>query len=513
MAQPTLEGLTLNPGADGSDLAVETVSSKLWQAVLVGYSTGAGAANVVMVDTGLPVVAETGATWACTQSGTWNITNISGTVSLPTGAATEATLSTLDGKVTACDTGAVVLATGSAVIGKLAANSGVDIGDVDVTSLPADTFVAEAGALGKGVLLQGDDGTDRCNVLVDTDGHFQIDVLSCASHAVTNAGTFAVQVDGAALTALQLIDNSIATIAAPVPASGTAVAGTDGTNARLLKTDASGELQIDVLSCASHAVTNAGTFAVQIDGAALTALQLLDNCISGNEAQVDVVTMPATAAEAGDLPSVFTVVAGDDGTDTHPLQVDSNGALKVVTQTSLSPIEVVGDVAEDVAVGATNPVLTGGRYDSSERSLDNGDVGAAAISAQGWAMVANQSSYVFDGATRCQVKRATGLAASGTTAMVAAVADKKIRVLSLVLISTSATVTNVYIANDDNDIIGDSSNPLPLSMDADGNNVAGLTLQWNIGGWFETDTVNEALNLILSAAQDVIYLLSYIEVD
>ena len=443
MAQPTLEGLTLNPGADGSDLAVETVSSKLWQAVLVGYSTGAGAANVVMVDTGLPVVAETGATWACTQSGTWNITNISGTVSLPTGAATEATLSTLDGKVTACNTGAVVLATGSAAIGKLAANSGVDIGDVDVTSLPADTFVAEAGALGKGVLLQGDDGTDRCNVLVDTDGHFQIDVLSCASHAVTNAGTFAVQ----------------------------------------------------------------------IDGAALTALQLLDNCISGNEAQVDVVTMPATAAESGGLPSVFTVVAGDDGTDTHPLQVDSNGALKVVTQTSLSPIEVVGDVAEDVAVGATNPVLTGGRYDSSERSLDNGDVGAAAISAQGWAMVANQSSYVFDGATRCQVKRATGLAASGTTAMVAAVADKKIRVLSLVLISTSATVTNVYIANDDNDIIGDSSNPLPLSMDADGNNVAGLTLQWNIGGWFETDTVNEALNLILSAAQDVIYLLSYIEVD
>ncbi len=33
------------------------------------------------------------------QSGTWNITNVSGTVSLPTGASTEATLSTLSGKV------------------------------------------------------------------------------------------------------------------------------------------------------------------------------------------------------------------------------------------------------------------------------------------------------------------------------------------------------------------------------------------------------------------------------
>lgn len=40
----------------------------------------------------------------------------------------------IDGKITACNTGAVVLAAGSDAIGKLAANSGVDIGDVDVTS-------------------------------------------------------------------------------------------------------------------------------------------------------------------------------------------------------------------------------------------------------------------------------------------------------------------------------------------------------------------------------------------
>ncbi|RMG96174.1 MAG: hypothetical protein D6706_10625 [Chloroflexi bacterium] len=45
-----------------------------------------------------------------------------------------------------------------------------NIGDVDIASMPADTFVAEAGALGKGVLIQGDDGTDRQNVQVDADG-------------------------------------------------------------------------------------------------------------------------------------------------------------------------------------------------------------------------------------------------------------------------------------------------------------------------------------------------------
>jgi hypothetical protein len=48
----------------------------------------------------------------------------------------------------------------------------------DVVTMPADTFVADAGALGKGVLIQGDDGTDRNNVTVDTDGHLQVDVLS-----------------------------------------------------------------------------------------------------------------------------------------------------------------------------------------------------------------------------------------------------------------------------------------------------------------------------------------------
>src|SRR5690606_23193967 len=37
----------------------------------------------------------------------------SGTISLPTGAATESTLSTLNGKVTACNTGAVVISSGT----------------------------------------------------------------------------------------------------------------------------------------------------------------------------------------------------------------------------------------------------------------------------------------------------------------------------------------------------------------------------------------------------------------
>jgi hypothetical protein len=68
---------------------------------------------------------------------------------LPTGAATDAALTGRIGEVQASPTAntlldrlkalltGIVLAAGSNAIGKLAANSGVDIGDVDVTSLPA----------------------------------------------------------------------------------------------------------------------------------------------------------------------------------------------------------------------------------------------------------------------------------------------------------------------------------------------------------------------------------------
>jgi hypothetical protein len=46
--------------------------------------------NDVDLSSGFPVQPGTGTTWAATQSGTWNITNVSGTISLPTGAATAA---------------------------------------------------------------------------------------------------------------------------------------------------------------------------------------------------------------------------------------------------------------------------------------------------------------------------------------------------------------------------------------------------------------------------------------
>lgn len=103
---------------------------------IVGQNTMANSLPVAIASnqTAIPVTDNGGSitvdgTVAATQSGTWNITNVTGTVSLPTGAATESTLSTLNGKVTACNTGAVTISTA------LPAGTN-NIGDVDVASLP-----------------------------------------------------------------------------------------------------------------------------------------------------------------------------------------------------------------------------------------------------------------------------------------------------------------------------------------------------------------------------------------
>jgi hypothetical protein len=109
------------------------------------------------------------------QSGTWNITNISGTVSLPTGAATAAKQPALGTAGTA--SADVITVQGIASMTPLAVsdNSG---------SLTVDAPV------GTPVFVRLSDGATAISTL-------PVSLASVPSHAVTNAGTFAVQVDAA----------------------------------------------------------------------------------------------------------------------------------------------------------------------------------------------------------------------------------------------------------------------------------------------------------------------------
>jgi len=92
--------------------------AELVAAVITGQTTGGGGGfvNVKVTPSGAMISEVTG-TVAATQSGTWNITNVTGTVSLPTGAATETTLAALDTKAGSIDTKLVTTASGLKVDG------------------------------------------------------------------------------------------------------------------------------------------------------------------------------------------------------------------------------------------------------------------------------------------------------------------------------------------------------------------------------------------------------------
>lgn len=89
--------------------------------------------------------------------------------------------------------------------------------------------------------------------------------------------------------------------------------------------------------------------------------------------------------DGGAALTVDGTVTADAGTGPWPV-TDNAGSLSV--DDGGTPLEVQGDVAEDAAVGG-NPVLVGGRYDATPRTLDDGDAGAVALDADGAVQVSD----------------------------------------------------------------------------------------------------------------------------
>lgn len=143
--------------------------------------------------------------------------------------------------------------------------SSLTVDNADITAIAA-SVATEGSALGSGVLLQGDDGTDRKNVNVDaTTGDVQVDV------------TNTVNVDGSGVT------QPVSAASLPLP-TGAATAANQSTG-------------------------NTALSAIQ------TAVELIDNAVSGTELQVDVVAaLPAGTNAIGKL-------AANDGVDIGDVDV------------------------------------------------------------------------------------------------------------------------------------------------------------------------------------------------
>lgn len=107
-------------------------------------------------------------------------------------------------------------------------------------------------------------GTSTDPLRVDPTGTTTQPISAVSLPLPTGASTLAEQ--QTQTTALQLLDDAVATTAAAIPGKGLAISGTDGTNARVLKTDTGGELQVDVLTLPANASVNVA----QMNGVAPT---------------------------------------------------------------------------------------------------------------------------------------------------------------------------------------------------------------------------------------------------
>lgn len=224
--------------------------------------------------------------------------------------------------------------------------TGVSTVTEDAASAGAESLVLVGGVRrDTAASSSGTDG-DYSTFNLDSTGRLHVNVgntVTVGSHAVTNAGTFVVQENGAGLTALQLIDNIV------VVEDAAAAGGESGVQMLAVRRDtpasgvgADGDFAALSVNSTGALYVTGGTSSTQFAEDSVHA--------SGDTGTLALVVRKDTAAQ----------VAGTDG-DYSALVNDASGRLHVnvgALPASTNTIEVVGDVAHDAAA-AGNPVLVG----------------------------------------------------------------------------------------------------------------------------------------------------------
>ena len=185
---------------------------------------------------------------------------------------------------------------------------------------------AAANPVGNAMILVREDA--RAGSLTTTDGD------NVAARGNNKGEQYVKDTDAAAL--LTTIDADTGNISTKIDTIAGAVAGT--------------EMQVDVLTMPtitvnSHAVTNAGTFATQVDGAALTALQLIDDPVFADDAAYTLGTSKGQVIQG--------IAVETDGTDPTTVSAEGDVAslrtdrqrLLIVNQTHPRGFTVSADYA------------------------------------------------------------------------------------------------------------------------------------------------------------------------
>jgi hypothetical protein len=295
---------------------------------------------------------------ASTQSGTWNITNVSGTVSLPTGAATAANQ---DGiiKDGSGDTTQANVSSGSLHVACQSGCSGGTQYAEDTVHSSGDTLTLAGVVRSDATAALAADG-DRTVLQVNSDGHLKV--------VNTNPNLAA--------------DNStLSTAKTPVLAgtvSTSAPTWTNGNQSALsLQTDGS------VRSAVTNTVTvSASNLDVQIGGSDSLTIGTFPDNEPFNIAQMNGVTVSMGVGASGTgTQRVASLI--HDGTDTAQVTATSGGSLQVECTAGCAGSGGTS-IADDAAFtpGTTSVTPAGAMFDDvTPDSVNEGDAGVVRMSA------------------------------------------------------------------------------------------------------------------------------------
>lgn len=239
------------------------------------------------------------------------------------------------------------------VTGSVTANAGTNLNTSALALETTATSIKNAVEIIDNAIAGSEMQVDVVTSALPTGASTLAEQQSQTTHLSTIAGdTTSIQ------TAVELIDDTVYTDGTGTVSKGIAILGQDGTNPQAIKTDANGELQVDVLTMPTVAVTQSGTWdevGINDSGNSIT----VDD--GGTSLTVDgTVTVTATDLDIRNLAPATDTIAIGDGTSTATVRnLASNDALNVaITDGSGNQITSFGGGTQ-YTEGDTDASITG----------------------------------------------------------------------------------------------------------------------------------------------------------
>tara|TARA_B100000073_G_scaffold348419_1_gene367122 strand:- start:839 stop:3013 length:2175 start_codon:yes stop_codon:yes gene_type:complete len=311
------------------------------------------------------------------SSGELNLNNIGGTISLPTGAATESTLNSALTKLTDIETNTDALATVTKTT--VGSDTGLDVNVISGINVEVDLDAAD-----DSVLVYGFDGSSNQKITTDANGHLQVDVLSSAlpSGAATEATLANLDTTATAILAdTAAIDTSTASVDTKLTTTNSKLTdietntdslavvggGTEATAVRVtLANDSTGLLSVDD-NGGSLTVDNAGLTEL---AAAINSSKVDVNISSDGAGLATQTTLAAVETDTGSIDTKLTT------TNSKLTDIETNtDSLAGLTKTTVSSdtgldVNIIGGVALDVNLSnANDDVLIYGFDGSSNQKI------------------------------------------------------------------------------------------------------------------------------------------------